>query len=62
MPYVAYYCVSTQKQGEPGLSLEAQQAAVRTYVQGPAAIVAIFQEVKSGKKLFTKRPHHRHLV
>jgi DNA invertase Pin-like site-specific DNA recombinase len=49
MPYVAYYRVSTQKQGESGLGLEAQQAAVRAYVQDPAAIVATFQEVESGK-------------
>jgi DNA invertase Pin-like site-specific DNA recombinase len=48
MPYVAYYRVSTQKQGESGLGLEAQQAAVRAYVQDPAAIVATFQEAESG--------------
>ncbi|WP_394335008.1 recombinase family protein [Hymenobacter crusticola] len=49
MPYVAYYRVSTLKQGESGLGLEAQQAAVQAYVPDPAAIVATFQEIESGK-------------
>ena len=49
MPYVAYYRVSTQKQGESGLGLTAQQAAVLAYVKNSAAIVATFQEVESGK-------------
>lgn len=45
--YVAYYRVSTQKQGKSGLGLEAQQAAVTGFVKGP--ILAAFTEVESGK-------------
>lgn len=45
--YVAYYRVSTQKQGKSGLGLEAQQAAVTSFVKGP--ILATFTEVESGK-------------
>jgi DNA invertase Pin-like site-specific DNA recombinase len=45
--YVAYYRVSTQKQGKSGLGLETQQAAVTGFVKGP--ILAEFTEVESGK-------------
>jgi DNA invertase Pin-like site-specific DNA recombinase len=47
--YFAYYRVSTQKQGNSGLGLEAQQAAVRSFLQG-AAPVGEYVEVESGKK------------
>jgi DNA invertase Pin-like site-specific DNA recombinase len=50
MSYVAYYRVSTQKQGESGLGLEAQQAAVRAYVQHPAAIVATVESGKNNQR------------
>ncbi len=46
--YVAYYRVSTKKQGESGLGLEAQRAAVAGFVKG--TLVAEFTEVESGKK------------
>ncbi|TWB77261.1 resolvase-like protein [Nitrospirillum amazonense] len=46
--YVAYYRVSTRRQGESGLGLEAQMSAVRTFV-GQAPLVAEFTEVESGK-------------
>jgi len=49
MNYIAYYRVSTQRQGQSGLGLDAQRAAVRDY-----NIVAEFTEVESGKK--TDRP------
>lgn len=46
--YVAYYRVSTKKQGESGLGLEAQRSAVAGFVKGP--ILAEYTEVESGKK------------
>lgn len=48
--YTPYYRVSTQKQGSSGLGLEAQQAAVRAFVQDPTQLVGEFVEVESGKK------------
>ena len=45
--YVAYYRVSTRAQGDSGLGLEGQRAAVANFVKGP--IVAEFTEVESGK-------------
>ena len=44
--YVAYYRVSTDRQGQSGLGLEAQQAAVASYREN---IVAEFTEIESGK-------------
>ncbi len=49
--FVAYYRVSTAKQGASGLGLEAQQAAVRAYLNGGKwRMVAETVEVESGKK------------
>jgi DNA invertase Pin-like site-specific DNA recombinase len=49
--FVAYYRVSTDRQGRSGLGLEAQQAAVATYLKGGSwRIVAEFTEVESGRK------------
>jgi DNA invertase Pin-like site-specific DNA recombinase len=53
--YVAYYRVSTQKQGDSGLGLEAQQAAVLRFVRDPALLLAEFTEIESGKR-HTNRP------
>ncbi|AYA37575.1 recombinase family protein [Hymenobacter oligotrophus] len=47
--YVAYYRVSTAKQGQSGLGLEAQQASVQGYVKNAGSIVSEFVEVESGK-------------
>lgn len=48
--FIAYYRVSTQKQGQSGLGLEAQQVAVRTYLNGGDwALVAEVTEVETGK-------------
>lgn len=49
---VAYYRVSTQRQGQSGLGLEAQEAAVRELCKG--TLIASFTEVESGAN--TKRP------
>src|SRR6478609_5403191 len=49
--FVAYYRVSTGRQGKSGLGLEAQRAAVATYLNGGDwSIVAEFTEVESGKR------------
>ena len=46
--YVAYYRVSTKKQGESGLGIDAQRSAVAGF--GKGAIIAEFTEVESGRK------------
>jgi DNA invertase Pin-like site-specific DNA recombinase len=49
--FVAYYRVSTQRQGRSGLGLEAQQQAVRDYLNGGNwRIVGEFTEVESGTR------------
>jgi DNA invertase Pin-like site-specific DNA recombinase len=49
--YVAYYRVSTVKQGASGLGLEAQQESVRSYLNGGNwKLVAEVTEVESGKR------------
>jgi DNA invertase Pin-like site-specific DNA recombinase len=49
--FVAYYRVSTAKQGASGLGLEAQQEAVRVYLNGGRwKMVAEFTEIESGKR------------
>jgi DNA invertase Pin-like site-specific DNA recombinase len=48
--YIPYYRVSTQKQGVSGLGLEAQQAAVRAFVQDPAHLLSEYVEIESGRK------------
>src|SRR5262245_44815580 len=48
--FVAYFRVSTARQGKSGLGLEAQRDAVATYLNGGAwSQVADFTEVESGK-------------
>ncbi len=49
--FVAYYRVSTEKQGQSGLGLEAQRAAVERYVAGAGGVISgEFQEIESGKR------------
>lgn len=49
MSYVAYYRVSTDRQGRSGLGLEAQREAVERFA-GKDQILAEYTEVESGKK------------
>lgn len=48
--FVAYFRVSTDRQGRSGLGLEAQREAVTRYVDGRGSIVEEFTEIESGKK------------
>jgi DNA invertase Pin-like site-specific DNA recombinase len=49
--FVAYYRVSTKRQGQSGLGLEAQQAAVEQHIKSAGGnLVASFKEVESGRK------------
>jgi DNA invertase Pin-like site-specific DNA recombinase len=50
--YVAYYRVSTERQGRSGLGLEAQRVAVERYLGGisNAFLAAKFTDVESGKR------------
>lgn len=50
-PFVAYYRVSTAKQGMSGLGLEAQHTAVRSYLATIGGeLVGEFTEVESGRR------------
>ena len=46
--FVAYYRVSTDRQGASGLGLEAQRRAVADFAAGRGGIRAEFTEVESG--------------
>ena len=49
--WVAYYRVSTQRQGESGLGLDAQRTVVQTFLSGRGGeVVGEFTETESGKK------------
>lgn len=51
MQFIAYYRVSTQKQGRSGLGLDAQTSAVQDYVsRSGGELVASHTEIESGKK------------
>jgi DNA invertase Pin-like site-specific DNA recombinase len=50
--FIAYYRVSTERQGRSGLGLEAQQAAVAKYLTGipDASLAASYTDIESGKR------------
>ena len=48
--YVAYFRVSTQRQGASGLGLSAQRTSVNGYIYNKGEIVAEFTDIESGKK------------
>lgn len=63
--YVAYYRVSTQKQGLSGLGLEAQETAVLNHLKNNISeLVATFTEIETGKgaNALEKRPQLRKAV
>jgi DNA invertase Pin-like site-specific DNA recombinase len=49
MNYIAYYRVSTAKQGSSGLGLESQKTIVENYIQHNGKLIAEFKEIESGK-------------
>lgn len=48
--FIAYYRVSTDRQGKSGLGLDAQRSAVANHILGRGELVAEFTEIESGKK------------
>src|SRR2546430_1160671 len=55
--FVSYIRVSSKKQGESGLGLEAQQEAVRQFLNGGNwKLLADFVEVESGTRKGNGRP------
>ena len=59
LPLVAYYRVSTQKQGRSGLGLEAQRAAVAAFAKSEGFTVAAeYTEIETGKgaEALSRRP------
>src|SRR5215212_5636699 len=51
LAFVAYYRVSTARQGKSGLGLDAQRAAINTYLNGGDwRIIGEFTEIEGGKR------------
>jgi DNA invertase Pin-like site-specific DNA recombinase len=48
--FIAYYRVSTERQGQSGLGIDAQRSAVAAYVAGRGDVLAELVEVESGRK------------
>lgn len=54
MKYISYYRVSSVKQGNSGLGLEAQKSAVGSFLKTGDELIYEYQEIESGKS--DKRP------
>ncbi len=48
--FVAYYRLSTDRQGQSGLGLDAQRQAVAAFVAGRGDVVAELTEIESGRR------------
>lgn len=48
--YVAYFRVSTQRQGASGLGLSAQRTSISSYIYNRGEIIAEFTDIESGKR------------
>ena len=48
--YIAYYRVSTQKQGKSGLGLEAQKSAVMQFLSENDILLGEYTDIESGKR------------
>jgi DNA invertase Pin-like site-specific DNA recombinase len=49
MKFVAYYRVSTERQGRSGLGLAAQRTKIKAYVSGTGELIAEFSDIQSGR-------------
>lgn len=61
MKYIAYYRVSTKKQGNSGLGLEAQRTAVESYLKDKL-IMAEYTDIESGTKKGNDRENLKQAV
>ena len=48
--FIAYYRVSTDRQGASGLGLDAQRAAVARHLGGHGELIAEYTEIESGRR------------
>ncbi|WP_412464920.1 recombinase family protein [Flavobacterium mekongense] len=48
--YIAYYRVSTQKQGNSGLGIEAQKSSVNNFINQDGILIQEFTDIESGKR------------